>query len=113
MSEGAGHSAAVTQALAAWAAELDPGAVPEDVRGRARRGAFGGWGCGMFGSRQPWSRLAAEHAAAAGGPAEASVWGIGRRVSMTQAPLANGSAVHAFEFDDVHPVGVVHAGSQI
>jgi 2-methylcitrate dehydratase PrpD len=83
------------------------------VRRRARLLALDGFGCAMFGSRQPWSRLAAEHAAAAGGAAEATVWGTGRRVPMSQAPLANGTAVHAFEFDDVHPVGVVHAGSQV
>lgn len=113
MSGGADHGAAVTQALAAWAAGLEPSAVPEDVRRQARLLALDGFGCAMFGSGQPWSQLAAEHAAAAGGDAQASVWGTGRRVTMTQAPLANGTAVHAFEFDDVHPVGVVHAGSQV
>ena len=42
---------------------------------------------------------------------EAVVWGRDFKVSAPNAALANGTAVHSFELDDLHKTAILHAGS--
>ena len=48
---------------------------------------------------------------AEGGAEQATLWGTPRRVSRTQAALANATAAHSFEFDDVHMGGMIRTGA--
>lgn len=98
-------------AMAAWVAELEH--VPEPERESARLLLLDGLGCGIFGSTLPWSRIAAGLAEGCGEGRQATVWGSGAVVPLAQAPLANGTAMHAFEFDDLHPAAVLHGGAQV
>src|SRR5690606_40748904 len=41
----------------------------------------------------------------------ASLWGSGRKTSIANAAMVNGTAGHAFELDDIHKESIVHAGS--
>ena len=45
---------------------------------------------------------------ASGGPAEATVWGSGERLSLSNAAMVNAFQVHSQEFDPVHEGAVVH-----
>ncbi|MGH3384444.1 MAG: MmgE/PrpD family protein [Nocardioidaceae bacterium] len=101
-----------TAELADWVVGARAGDVPADVLDTARLLLLDGLGCGLFGSTQPWSQLVTDFVVAGGGRSEATVWGTPHRVPAASAPLANGTAVHAFEYDDLHPRAVLHAGSQ-
>jgi 2-methylcitrate dehydratase PrpD len=46
-----------------------------------------------------------------GGKQESTIWGRDVRVSAPNAALANGTAVHSFELDDLHKTSIVHPGS--
>ncbi|MPZ95040.1 MAG: hypothetical protein GEU96_09030, partial [Propionibacteriales bacterium] len=91
-----------TAELADWVVGARAGDVPADVLDTARLLLLDGLGCGLFGSTQPWSQLVTDFVVAGGGRPEATVWGTPHRVPAASAPLANGTAVHAFEYDDLH-----------
>ena len=51
---------------------------------------------------EPLVRMLAEQVLAEGGKAQASLVGLGARVSVRQAALVNGAASHALDYDDVN-----------
>jgi aconitate decarboxylase len=102
-----------TAELAAWAAGLEVSAVPDDVRAHTARLVLDGLGAGLHGSTTEWGRLVGELVVDQGGVAEAAVWGTGVRVPASQAPLANGTFMHSFEFDDLHANAVIHGAAQV
>jgi 2-methylcitrate dehydratase PrpD len=67
-------------------------------------------GCGLFGSTLPWSQIVADFTREFAGRPEATVWGRNFKVSASEAALANGTAVHSFELDDLHKTSIVHPG---
>lgn len=103
----------VTRRIAKWVATCSPADVPPHVFQAARLLTLDGLGCGIFGATQPWTRIVTEFVVASGGNAEATVWGTTSVVPATAAPLANGTSMHAFEYDDLHPRAVLHAGAQV
>ncbi|MDQ6669170.1 MAG: MmgE/PrpD family protein [Chloroflexota bacterium] len=66
-------------------------------------------GVGLAGSRQPSSLAAADVAVSLGGAGKATVLG-GRTTSAVWAALANGTAAHAVELDDVTTESSLHPG---
>jgi len=68
------------------------------------------FGCGLFGSALPWSKIVADFAHELGGRKESTVWGRHFKVSAPNAALANGTAVHSFELDDLHKTSILHPG---
>jgi 2-methylcitrate dehydratase PrpD len=100
-----------TSQLAAFAAGLELDAVPGDVVEAAKTLVLDTIGCTLYASTLPWSRLVQDHVAAEGGPAVAGVWGTGARTSVPLAALANGTAGHGFEIDDVDHRSGLHVGS--
>jgi 2-methylcitrate dehydratase PrpD len=87
-----------------WA-DLDP-----SVKQRTRELVLDLVGVALAGSRQPSSRPAAEAALALGGAGAASVIGTSRRTSAVWAAMANGTAAHAVEMDDVTTESSLHPG---
>ncbi len=102
-----------TAELAAWAAGLERSAIPDEVYAHTARLVLDGLGAGLFGSTTQWGRIVGELVVDQGGVAEAAVWGTGVRVPATQAPLANGTFMHSFEFDDLHADAVIHGAAQV
>ncbi len=102
-----------TGELAAWAAGLQASAVPDDVYAHTARLVLDGLGAGLHGSTTQWGRLVGDLVVDQGGVAEAAVWGTGVRVPASQAPLANGTFMHSFEFDDLHADAVIHGAAQV
>src|SRR4051794_29054762 len=77
--------------------DLDP-----DVQARTRELLLDLLGVALAGSRQPSSRPTVKTALRLGGAGgSASVIGAGAATSVTWAALANGTAAHAVELDDV------------
>ncbi|MET8306818.1 MmgE/PrpD family protein [Micromonospora sp. NPDC005173] len=92
--------------------------VPAAVRAAALRHLLDGVGtalgglragsvAGEFGGPAPIPAVAV--ARALGGPPEATIIGSRGRVGAPAAALANGTLVHALDFDDTHAGGLVHA----
>src|SRR5262245_33392414 len=78
------------------------GALPDDVPAEAKTFIADSLGVGIAGAEAPWRREVLDMAAAAGGAAEATVWGTGERLPLAAAAMVNGYQMHALEFDCVH-----------
>jgi 2-methylcitrate dehydratase PrpD len=95
--------------LVNFCARLRWGELSADVRARTLELLLDLIGAGLAGSRQPSSRPAAEVAVNLGGQGKASIFG-GRTTSAVWAALANGTAAHAVELDDVTTESSLHPG---
>lgn len=107
-----------TRALADWAAGLSPSDIPEKVLTHARLCLLDTVGCGLFGAGLPQAAIVRDMLAAQGSTGRvarggAPVWGTSLTLPAADAALANGTAVHAFELDDLHPRSIVHPGSAV
>ena len=100
-----------TATLAEFAANLEYDKIPMPVIERMKLCMLDTFGCGLFGSTLPWSAVVADFARDLGGKQESTVWGRDFKVSAPNAALANGTAVHSFELDDLHKTSIVHPGS--
>lgn len=95
--------------LAAWSAGLRFEEVPDEVLAAAKLHLLDAVGCGL--AALALDEMAAARAAALelGGAEEATALGLPRRVGAGAAALANGSLMHALDFDDTHEVAIVHS----
>jgi 2-methylcitrate dehydratase PrpD len=84
--------------------------LPDEVQARTRELLLDLAGVALAGSRQPSSPPAAEVALRLGGAGSASVIGAGRQTTAVWAALANGTAAHAVELDDVTTESSLHPG---
>src|SRR4051794_1696974 len=87
--------------LADFCGRLSWSRLDEDVRARTRELLLDLVGVMLAGARQPSSAPALHVAREAGGRGRASVLGTEVRTSAVWAALANGTAAHAVELDDV------------
>ena len=99
-----------TRALAQFVSELTFEKIPPSVIDRIKLCLLDTFGCGLFGSTLPWAMIVADFAQELGGKRESTIWGRGIKVSAPNAALANGTAVHSFELDDLHKTSIVHPG---
>ena len=100
-----------TQELACFASGLTYGKIPPPVIQHIKLCLLDTFGCGLFGSTLPWVRIVADFAHDLDGIPQSTVWGRDFRVIASNAALANGTAVHSFEFDDLHKEAIIHPGS--
>ena len=103
----------IAEGLVDWAYALRLDDIPEKVRAAVGRHMMDGLGTAIAAGRLGLARPAVTVALNLGGPAEAGVLGTGRQVSAPAAALANGTLVHALDFDDTHAGGLVHATSVV
>jgi len=97
--------------LAEFCAELRWEQLPRDVQARTLELLLDLIGVGLAGSRQASSVPAAEVAVSLGGAGRATLFGSGRgATSAVWAALANGTAAHAVELDDVTTESSLHPG---
>ncbi len=96
--------------LAQFCADLRWDALDDDVQARTRELVLDLIGVALAGARQPSSPPAAHVAMTLGGSGEASVFGSGQKTSAVWAALANGTAAHAVELDDVTTESSLHPG---
>lgn len=101
----------VTARLGEWIANLRRAHIPDAVWAHAKLCLLDALGCGLFGSRQPWGRISGEVAAELSPNGPASLWGRGSRCGADAAAMANGTATHGFELDDVHLRSMLHPGA--
>ncbi|MFC6154680.1 MmgE/PrpD family protein [Nocardioides yefusunii] len=101
----------IARELAAWV--VGPVTVPAAVEHAALRHLLDGLGNAVAGARAGAAAPAVTVALGLGGPAEATVLGTTEKISAVAAGLANGTLVHALDFDDTHAGGLVHSTSVV
>ncbi|HKY52398.1 MAG TPA: MmgE/PrpD family protein [Candidatus Limnocylindria bacterium] len=102
--------AATTAGLAARCAGVHWDDLPRDVRERAKDLVLDLIGVAIRGSRQPSSIAARDTARRLGGEGRSSVIGNDLCLPASWAALANGTAGHALELDDVTSESSLHPG---
>lgn len=104
----------VTKDLAAFMASATFETLPEAAIHAGRRGVLDWIGCALAGSRHPTISKLLSVLEEVGGAPRATVLGRGMKLSLLEAPIANGQMGHVLDFDDTHMGGVVlHASSPI
>jgi aconitate decarboxylase len=98
-----------TRAIAEYIAQSPREPVPADVQEKVQLVVLDAFGCGLLGSRMPWTQAIVSTLRDTEAPGPALVWGTDARFSAANATLANGTSVHGFELDDVGSGG--HNGS--
>lgn len=106
-----GAEASVTERLAAFAASTT--GLPQSVRDAARATFANALGVMVGGSAEDAYHSAYATFAAAGLPAQATLWGRDERTSVTVAALLGGIAAHVQDFDDTHLRTVIHPGAPV
>jgi 2-methylcitrate dehydratase PrpD len=91
----------VTRDLAAFVVSTDGAAIGAEAREQAKRAFLDTLGVALAGSGEDTARIVAEMVRHDGGRDESTVLGAGFRAPATTAALANGTAAHALDFDDV------------
>lgn len=97
----------IADELARWV--IDTSESPSPVRHAALRHILDGFGTALAAFRLEAAAPAIAVARGLGGPPEASVIGGGERLSAPAAAFANGTLIHALDFDDTHAGGLIHA----
>jgi 2-methylcitrate dehydratase PrpD len=96
--------------LAEWCSNLRWDALGDEVRARTLELLLDLIGVALAGSRQPSSPPAVDVAVRLGGVGKASIVGTRHKTSAVWAALANGTAAHAVELDDVTTESSLHPG---
>ena len=109
--EAAPLQANATRDLAGFAAGLSFEQIPNEVVQHAKLCLLDGLGVCLHGATLPWTRIVQDMVIAEGGNGKVSIWGRGERTSWSQAVLANSTAGHAFEMDDIHKESILHPNS--
>lgn len=102
-----------TRRLAGFVAELRYEDLPPAVVDRARACLLDSLGCCLFGNTLDTARRLMDLVRELGSAPQAGILGTRHRVSVADATLVNAGAAHAFEFDEVHNRGSLHAASLV
>lgn len=106
-----GLDPAPTARLAGFASTLEFDQIPAPVLGHARLALLDLLGCALYGATREWTALVHGYVAEEDARPSCTVWGTGLRTSPALAALANGTAAHAAEIDDLHRASFFHPGA--
>lgn len=101
----------LSQDLAEWGLNLT--SPPDNVRRAARRHILDAVGNAIAARRLGVVNYVVEEALSYPSPATCSIFGSGRCVPPPMAALANGSLIHALDFDDTHAGALIHGSAVI
>lgn len=97
--------------LAGWIASLGYEDIPRDVVEHAKLCVLDAIGCGLFGASQPCGDISAAAMLDLCPDGPSTIWAGAGRTGAAEAALANGTAAHGFELDDIHVASVFHPGA--
>jgi 2-methylcitrate dehydratase PrpD len=89
-----------TEKLSRFISETNYHDIPRSAVEKAKRTALDCVGAALAGIGEPVSQTVMTYTRNLGGPAQASVFGAGFKVSVQDAALANGCIAHALDYDD-------------
>ncbi len=102
-----------TADLAIFAAGAGGKPVPDGVRTVLTDAFVDSIGCGLFGLTLEPCRIVQDYAVEQAGPSETTLWASGgKKVSLGNAALSMGTAIHGFDFDD-HSRAKIHPGAAV
>ncbi len=96
-----GDRVSATAEAVDWALVLSPGAIPQAAAAVARAAILDALACALAGRGERVVRAVVDEISAEGSRGGASVWGTRLRATPARAALANGTAAHALDYDDV------------
>lgn len=99
------------RSLARFFADLHLEEVPAPVVERVRLLLLDSIGLAIAAASRPWSRLAIDTVKEMRGTRESAVLGTNLRLPAPNAALANGTLIHALDFDDTHLDTGLHPSS--
>lgn len=100
-------------AIARFAEFVSSAGVPAAARAAATRAVVDTVGVALAGAGEPAARSVQRVAQADGGPGPCAVLGTDRTAGPTYAALANGTAAHALDFDDMCWVTLAHPSAPL
>ena len=100
-------------AISRFAAFVSSVDVPAAARAAARDAVQDTVGVALAGAGEPAARIVQRVARADGGPGACSVLGTDMTAGPTCAALANGTAAHALDFDDMCWVSLAHPSAPL
>ena len=89
-----------TEKIAQFIVDTSFEGIPRDAIEKTKRTALDCIGAALAGVGEPVSQTITGYATKLGGPAQASVFGTGMKISVADAALANGTIAHALDYDD-------------
>lgn len=98
----------VVDAIVAQVERVDAHGVPEAARNAAKTLIADTLAVAVAGVATPWRGAVLDMVAGSGGTAEATVFGSGARLPLSNAAMLNAYQIHGQEFDCVHEAAVVH-----
>ena len=90
---------------------LPPSLLGGPLGTNARMALLDTLGCGLYGAIQPWGKILREQIEHEGSRGKATLFGSQQTVAPSRAALANGTASHGFELDDIIQGALVHPGA--
>jgi 2-methylcitrate dehydratase PrpD len=102
----------VTQALAKFSANLQFGDLDSSLVHNLKKYLLDGIGCGLYGSRLPWSEIVNGFLKDLGGKEESTLWTQGFKGPSTNVSLGLGVMIHSFDYDDYHNAKI-HPGAAV
>ena len=100
-----------TERLSNFVSETRYEDIPSDCIEMAKLCVLDFLGVSLLGSREPISRILYSFVEKIGGSAESTVIGYGKKSSVLNTALANGTFGHALDFDDDSSIGAGHLTS--
>lgn len=102
-----------TARLATFAAQLRFADIPPAVLEHVKLALVDLFGCALYGATLPWTKLAHRYVMSEQAGPAATLWGTNLRTSASLAALANGTAAHAAEIDDLHKASFHHPSAAV
>ena len=98
----------VAEDVGKWVAELRYDDLPPQIVQKAKRVLLDTLGCALGAIDAPPVRIAQQVAAVQGGNPQATVIGVGSKVSCEQAAFLNGMAIRYLDYNDYAALGSAH-----
>jgi 2-methylcitrate dehydratase PrpD len=102
-----------TSALRTLAEFVATSTVPSEARARALGAVLDTVGVTLAGSVEPAARIVQRVVTAEGGAPHCSIFGTSQRTSASASALANGTAAHALDYDDMCFVSLAHPSAPL
>jgi 2-methylcitrate dehydratase PrpD len=99
---------AISERLADFTLGVSLEQVPASVALRAKHLLLDAVGCAFAARREEFAGRIAASIARLAGPGPRGVIGMGRRLPLRDAAMANGALLHGLDYDDTHAAGVLH-----
>ena len=99
---------AISERLADFTLGISLEQVPASVSLRAKHLLLDAIGCAFAARREEFAGRIAASIARLAGPGPRGVIGMGRRLPLRDAAMANGALLHGLDYDDTHAAGVLH-----